>query len=126
MAKHIPSIGSAICILLIGLWFVFIIKSTNPAYKVSSESYLIQVGMVGLALLGVLGFRFNQAIIVILAGLVSFFPIGLYVLGAPSIFRLIGVLDLVMIVLGVILLVTKISKKPNHPTATSIQPPREF
>lgn len=107
--------GSVTCLLLVGLWIAFIVQNMDPAYKISSESYLIQVGMVGLAILGLLGFRFDQALIVIFAGLVSFFPIGLYVLGAPSIFRLIGVLDLVVVVLGIFLLVTKISKRFSRP-----------
>jgi hypothetical protein len=48
-----------------------------------------------------------RPLIMIIVGSVLFFPIGFYMLGAPSIFRLIGICNLLYLAAGILLLVSE-------------------
>ena len=63
--------------------------------------------MVGLAIAGIVAAVTERPILMILIFLVSFFPAGLYLLGVPSIFRLIGLSDLLFFISSILILSKK-------------------
>jgi len=60
-----------------------------------------------LVLGGALAALFERPFLMVVIFLFSFFPIGLYLLGVPSAYRLIGVFDLLYLLSAVVLLVGK-------------------
>lgn len=88
--------GAAIWVSTLALWVV--LWFFNP-YSSTGEAITIP-GMIMIlaALVGVFASMKGSGVGQLLAALVSIFPIGLYVLGTPGIFALIGVLNILAII----------------------------
>jgi len=96
----LPYIGSFFWILSfslwIGLWFI------NP-YTTDKASNIITIPGVLMAvfcLFGVLVSFMRKPILMALVSILSFFPVGLYLLLTPGIFKFIGLLNIVCFVLS--------------------------
>ena len=85
----------------IGLWIV--LWFFNP-YAQSETITIPGVIMLFAAVAGVVGSYCRKPILLLALALVSFIPIGLYLLGTPGIFLIIGILNIVCIALATRLL----------------------
>jgi hypothetical protein len=87
------------------LWLTLAATSYSYPQSTTPESWLRIAEMAALAALGLLASLKKWPLIMLAIFLVSFFPTGIYLLGVPSIFRLIGVADLLYLVATLWLLV---------------------
>ncbi|HVN53871.1 MAG TPA: hypothetical protein VMT46_06030 [Anaerolineaceae bacterium] len=101
MAKAIGVIASIAAIIL---WIEFIITIQQNPLIVTRETWLIGIVMIILAVAGGATALAGRPFGMILVFVVSFFPVGVYLLGVPSIFRLIGIADLFWLMAGILLL----------------------
>ncbi len=76
---------------------------TNPFYG-ADESIRTSIVMGLLALIGILATMFDRPLLMIVIFLFAFFPIGLYMLGVPSVYRLIGISDLLFLLAALVML----------------------
>jgi hypothetical protein len=91
-----------------GLVLWLIVAYTDQFYPdvVSKDTWITTAAMVGLAIAGILTALTERPFLMILVFLFSFFPVGLYMLGVPTIFRLIGLSDLFFFVSSILILLT--------------------
>jgi hypothetical protein len=97
------------------LWFGFLWRDGEG---LTLGSYVVGAFMIGLAALAGWGSFRSRPGLVVVAGLLSFVPLGLYLLGTPSVFRWIGVLDLGLLFAGVAWLILERRTTPrfrHHP-----------
>jgi hypothetical protein len=87
------------------LWLVLAAISRSYPQSTTSETWLRIAEMIALAVVGLLASLKKWPLLMLAVFLASFFPVGLYMLGVPSVFRLIGVADLLYLVATVWLLV---------------------
>lgn len=84
------------------LWANLALTLRNDPGQVETAQTATVMGLV--AIIGVIATLFDRPILMVVIFMFSFFPVGLYMLGVPSIYRLIGVFDLLYLVAGMILL----------------------
>lgn len=87
------------------LWVILAAISRDYPQSTTPESWLRIAEMATLAALGLLASMKKWPLVMLVIFLVSFFPTGIYLLGVPSIFRLIGVADLLYLIATLWLLV---------------------
>ena len=87
------------------LWLALAAVSRNYPQSTTPETWLRIAEMTAIALLGLLAGLKKWPLLMLGVFLASFFPVGLYLLGVPSLFRLIGVADLLYLVAALWLLV---------------------
>jgi hypothetical protein len=87
------------------VWLAFAIHSRNTPQSTTPETWLRIAEMAALAGVGLLASLKQWTLIMLAVFLASFYPVGLYLLGVPSVFRLIGVADLLYLVATVWLLI---------------------
>lgn len=76
---------------------------TRPVY--GADETVRTAAVLGLlALIGILATLFDRPLLMIVIFLFSFFPIGLYMLGVPSVYRLIGIGNLLYLLAALVLL----------------------
>jgi len=102
-----------------GLWlmtvvFWIVLWFFNP-YASSAEAVTGPgIIMFVAALFGILASAFRKEIVLILLALVSLFPIGLYLIGAPSFFALIGILNIASLVMAIYLFVARLKRQKSN------------
>jgi hypothetical protein len=99
---RILGVSSALgCLILWG--YLVYSQIFNPIYG-ADDTVRTAAVMGVLALGGIVATLFDRPFLMIVIFLFSFFPIGVYMLGLPSIYRLIGVFDMLYLLAAVILL----------------------
>ena len=93
----LASLGAA------ALWFGFLQSAPSTARGATTATFLVVFLMLGLALLGMVAAWKARPYLMIAVFVLSFFPMGLYLLGTPGIYRWIGVSDFLFLVSGVLL-----------------------
>jgi hypothetical protein len=86
------------------LWLALAAVSRDYPQSNTSGTWLRIAEMILLAILGLLASVKKRPLLMLVVFLTSFFPVGLYLLGVPSVFRLIGVADLLYLVAALWLL----------------------
>jgi len=99
--------AAALVILLYGVMLFFNPYTTDG---ITSGTSLVGALMILLALLAAWGARTLQPLLLLLAFLGSFVPVGYYLLGTPGVFAFIGVADLGYAVAGAIMLLSPRSR----------------
>ncbi len=98
-------------LVTVGFWLV--LWFFNP-YSDSGEITSPGILMFSIAMLAILASIFRQAIVLFIFSLISFFPFGLYFLGSPGIFSVIGVLNILCIALAIYLLFKNIKRRKSN------------
>lgn len=98
---RILGVSSAVICLLLWAYLAYS-QVSNPLYDEDTLRTAAAMGL--LALVGVPATLFDRPFFMIVIFLFAFFPTGFYLLGVPSIFRLIGLLDLLYLLAAVVLL----------------------
>lgn len=80
------------------LWLTLMYINQFYPEVVTEDTWTTTAVMAGLKLVGIVTALAGRPLLMVLIFLVSFFPAGLYLLGVPTIFRLIGVSDLLFLV----------------------------
>lgn len=91
-------------------WAVSAVKNQLNPDLITGDAWIRTLVMLLVAAAGLLAALRQEPHMMLLVFLLSFFPVGLYLLGVPSLYRLIGVADLVFFLSGLLLF-----KKTNHP-----------
>ena len=80
-----------------------------PARSVSNETdvYVVGAGICLLGLVAAWGALARKPVLLFVAFVVSFFPVGLYILGTESIFAAIGICHLLYVVAGIIMVIQR-------------------
>jgi hypothetical protein len=99
------SLGVFASTAMLVLWLALAAISRSYPQSTTSETWLRIAEMIALAVVGLLASRKKWPLLMLGVFSASFFPVGLYLLGVPSVFRLIGVADLLYLVATVWLLV---------------------
>lgn len=102
-----PNVSRSLGILAsLGAFILYIILAFFNPYNPSGLTLPIFLMMlVAIASAAVAYFMRPYWVLVLFA--VSFIPIGLYMLGTPGLFRLIGIFDLLYLLAGILMLVSK-------------------
>lgn len=90
--------------VVIALSAVLVLANPYASDTLSSATGLIMGLLCALALVAAWGAIARRPLLLLLAFAASFFPLGLYLLGTPGIFRWIGVAHLVYLIVGLALL----------------------
>jgi hypothetical protein len=111
------SAGALMALVLLGLWvalanYLFEIGGNQPAPAV----ILLPLLFFGLAAWALVASVQDEPIMLVLAGGLSFVPIGLFLLFFPGPFRWIGILDLALVATGVALLL--LERRASEPGAS--------
>ena len=104
VAKAIGVIASVAVVIL---WIEFIIAIQQNPLIVARETWLIGALMIVLAIAGAAAALTGRPFGMILVFVISFFPVGAYLLGVRSIFRLIGIANLFFLTAGILILSQK-------------------
>jgi hypothetical protein len=86
------------------LWLALGYQNQFYPAQVTQQTWLINAKMVELALAGMLVVWWRKPLLMLVVILVSFYPVGLYMLGVPSIFRWIGISSLFYLAASLVLL----------------------
>jgi hypothetical protein len=101
---------------IIGLTAAILTIALYALLGAAMETYsLLFASMIALAVLSGWGSLKLKPIILFLAFLGSFFPIGFYMLSLHGIFKLIGICDLLFLVAGIVMYVQKKKQKETSP-----------
>jgi len=95
--------GLLASLLTSGLWLVFLFSAPSAESGASTATFFVVLLMVGIATLGILAAWRGRPYLMLAVFVFSFFPMGLYLLGTPGIYRWIGVFDFLFLVSGVML-----------------------
>jgi hypothetical protein len=99
---------------MLALWAALAAISRNDPQSITSETWLRIAEMMTLAIVGLLASLKQWPLLMLVVFLISFFPIGLYLLGVPSIYKLIGVADLLYLVATLWLLAAWLRAFPKN------------
>ena len=91
-------------LLTAGLWLVFLFSAPATESGASTATFFVVLLMEGIATLGVLAAWRCRPYLMLAMFVFSFFPMGLYLLGTPGIYRWIGVFDFLFLVSGVLMI----------------------
>lgn len=97
-------------IITLILWIVFWLF--NP-YTGNGEITFPILAMFFISVIAILASIFKRKTILIVSSLISLLPIGLYFLGSPGIFSLIGLINIFCLVLSVSIIITNRKIKNN-------------
>ncbi len=98
-------VGSAIIALI--LWIVVAYQTHFYPDVITKDTWIVIAVMILLAILGVTAAFTEKPFLMILIFLLLFFPVGLYMLGIPSIFKLIGLSNLIFLISSIVIIITK-------------------
>ena len=107
------SLGVFASTAMLVLWVALAVISRNYPQATISENGLRIAEMIALSGLALLVSLKKWPLLMLAVFLASFFPVGLYMLGVPSVFRLIGVADLLYFVATLWLLVAWVRTFPE-------------
>ncbi len=100
-AIHIATV--ALLLATIALWGGFVRLNPFDAPTLTPESVAVSLIMMALAAAGLGAVARNRPGLLALTAGVSFLPVGLYVLGVPSVFRAIGIANLLCLLAGLLM-----------------------
>jgi hypothetical protein len=103
--RFAAALGMFASTAMLVLWLALAAISRDHPQSTTPETWLRIAEIVALAALGLLASLKKWLLLMLVIFLLSFFPIGLYMLGVPSVFRLIGVVDLLYLIATLWLLV---------------------
>jgi hypothetical protein len=106
------TLGVFASVALLALWVALAVVSRDYPQSAASENWLRMAEMILLSGLGLLVSLKKWPLLMLAVFLASFFPVGLYLLGVPSVFRLIGVADLLYFIAALWLLVAWVRTFP--------------
>ena len=107
------SLGVFASTAMLVLWVALAVISRNYPQSTTSDTWLRMAEMTVIAIVGMLASLKRWPLLMLAVFLASFFPAGLYLLGAPSIFRLIGIADVLYFVATLWLLVAWVCTFPE-------------
>ena len=87
-------------LLTAGLWLVFLFSAPATESGASTATFFVVLLMVGIATLGALAAWRGRPYLMLAVFVFSLFPMGLYLLGTPGIYRWIGVFDFLFLASG--------------------------
>jgi hypothetical protein len=96
------------------LWLALAVVGRDYPQSTTPEAWLRIAEMSALAILGLLASLKKWPLLMLVVFLASFIPVGLYLLGVPSVFRLIGVTDLLYLVAAFWLLADWLRSFPEN------------
>jgi hypothetical protein len=96
------------------LWLALAATGRDYPQSTTSDTWLRIAQMTVLAILGLLASLKKWPLLMLAVFLASFFPVGLYLLGVPSVFRMIGVADFLYLVAALWLLVAWVRTFPER------------
>jgi hypothetical protein len=111
---YAASLGVFASTAMLVLWVALAVISRNYPQSIPSDTWLRIAEMAAFAIVGLLASLKKWPLLMLAAFLASFFPIGLYMLGVPSIFRLIGIADILYFVATLWLLVAWLRFFPEN------------
>jgi len=111
MTKIARFAGAAACLATLALWGIMNFANPYGAQGANPGSFLVALGMMLLAVMGLWAAWQARPYPLLAAGLVSFAPVGLYLLGTPGLFRWIGVFNLIGLLSAVGMLVERLSHR---------------
>jgi hypothetical protein len=100
MFARVLGLGAAVTT---GLLWCFLLWDGTINGGITGGTYVVGAIMMLLALLAAWGTLTAKPLLLIIAFVGSFVPVGLYMLGAPSIFVLVGVANLLYLFVGVLI-----------------------
>jgi hypothetical protein len=117
-AAHEPSLfavslGVFASTAMLVLWVALAVISRNYPQSTTSDTWLRMAELTVIAIVSLLASLKRWPLLMLAVFLASFFPAGLYLLGAPSIFRLIGIADVLYFVATLWLLVSWVCTFPE-------------
>ncbi len=95
-------IGGASGIVACGSWLAAMILP-DSGLKLSSVTLLVSVGMIFLAIFAVIASLRGHGMALIVIFFISFFPVGLYLIGAPHPLKWVGASNLGFLVAGLLI-----------------------
>lgn len=95
--------GLLASLLTSGLWLVFLYSAPVTESGASAATFFVVLLMVAIATLGLLAAWRNRPYLMLAVFVFSFFPMGLYLLATPALYRWIGVFDFLFLVAGVLM-----------------------
>lgn len=95
--------GVLASVLTSGLWLAFLFSAPAAESGASTATFFVVLLMAGIATLGVLAAWRGRPYLTFAVFVFSFFPMGLYLLGTPGIYRWIGVFDFLFLASGVLM-----------------------
>jgi hypothetical protein len=97
------TLGAASCAGLVALWIVFLFLNPYSRSGLTIASYFMGGVMGSAAVAGIYAFLHPRPPLLYLIFIVSFFPVGLYFLLSPGVFRLVGYLNIAQLIATVVL-----------------------
>ncbi|MEE8178076.1 MAG: hypothetical protein V3T65_08795 [Acidobacteriota bacterium] len=98
------SIGLAASVVTGSLWLVFLFFNPYGNRGINMGTYAIAGMMLGLALVGAVAAWKGRPIRMFVVFALSFVPVGFYTLGAPGLFRWVGISNALFLVSGLLML----------------------
>ncbi|MBI5305386.1 MAG: hypothetical protein HY868_24870 [Chloroflexi bacterium] len=103
MLKTGKVIGALAVVLAIALWTSLIFVNPFGETGITDQTWLVSGAMILLCIVGLGGVISARPLLVALVAVLSFLPIGVYMLGVPSFYRLIGVSNLTLLLAGLLM-----------------------
>jgi hypothetical protein len=100
-------VGLSASIGVISLWSIFSFLNPYGYQGITGSTYLIAVFMILLGVVGVVAVLTEQSWLMFAIFVLSFVPIGFYLLSTPGIFRWIGIFNLLFLLSGLVILVLR-------------------
>ena len=88
-----------LCISLIALNVLLLVKLIIAGLGEQAFSAAVPIVLIGLSIVGIVGITKEKPKLVYLYCFLSFIPVGYYLLGIPSIYVFIGIINLVVLVI---------------------------
>lgn len=112
---RILGLGAALGTMILYSAFLVLFAAYNtapadpslPPEGLNIGAIVVGMGIILLALLAAWGALTGRPMLLFIAFVLSFFPVGLYMLGAPSIFAAIGICHLLYLVAGIVMLIQR-------------------
>ena len=92
--------GLLASILTSGFWLLFLFSAPARESGASTATFFVVLLMVAIGTLGVLAAWRGRPFLMLAVFVFSFFPMGLYLLGTPGIYRWIGIFDFLFLASG--------------------------
>jgi hypothetical protein len=96
--------GFLASILTASLWLIFLLSVPTSESGATTATFLVVLLMMAVASLGVIAAWKSRPYLMLAVFALSFFPMGLYLLGAPGVYHWIGVFDFLFLVSGLLLI----------------------
>jgi len=87
------------------LWLILAYRDRFYPMQITPDTWMVNTRMIGLALGEILAAWLRKPLLMLIIFLVSFYPVGFYMLGVPSLFRWIGISNLFYLA-AILILVT--------------------